>query len=437
MEMWYSSGILRNGVLFAMRIPAILQTYAEELTKKTQKTFPALAPLAARCYLNTIETTVKECPNGDYFVITGDIPAMWLRDSSAQLRPYAPFCKDSEEMREIFRGAIRRHAFYVALDPYSNAFNEAANDKRFSRDETDFDSPYIWERKYETDSLCASVFLVGDYYDVTGDPSVLTPDTLNMLHKVIDTFTVEQDHESRSSYFFRRKNCPETDTLPLDGKGNPVAVTGMTWSGFRPSDDRCVYNYLIPANMMAVVAMKKAEKLLSLAGDAAYAEKARTLGREIDEGIRKYGIVETKEFGKIWAYETDGLGHYVFMDDANSPSLLSAPYIGYCEKDDPIYQNTRRFILSKSNPWYFEGSAAKGIGSPHTGKDKIWHISLIMQILTSTDEEEKQTCLKYLAATHAGTGYMHESFNKDDPADFTRSWFAWANALFAQMLGTL
>ncbi len=420
-----------------MDIPKILIEYANELENKTKLTYPALAPLAKQCYLNTIETTVKKCDNGDYFVITGDIPALWLRDSSAQLRPYVNHCKSSDELKEIFKGVIRRHAFYINLDPYSNAFNEIMHEESH-KDDTDFDSPYIWERKYEVDSLCASVYLLSDYYDATGDKSVFTDEVHRMLQVIVDTFIKEQDHETNSSYYFRRTDCPETDTMPLDGKGNPVAVTGMTWSGFRPSDDRCKYNYLIPANMMCFVTMNKASNLL-LEGfnDDFYSKKCLQLASEVKAGIENFGIYDHPEFGKIYAYETDGLGNYLLMDDANSPSLLSAPYIGYCEINDEIYQNTRKFILSENNPFYFVGKQAKGIGSPHTGKNMIWHISLIMQILTTENDEEKQECLKYLSATHADTNFMHESFNKDDATDFTRKWFAWANSLFAQMLSGL
>ncbi len=420
-----------------MIIPEILLDYAKELEKKTEITFPALAPLAKQCYLNTIETTVKECDNGDYFVITGDIPALWLRDSSAQLRPYAVHCKNSPELCEIFKGVIRRHAFYVNLDPYSNAFNEVMHEESHE-DDTDFSSPYIWERKYEVDSLCASIYLVADYYEATGDNSIFTEELHNMFISIVDTFIKEQNHSENSSYYFRRTDCPETDTMPLDGKGNPTKYTGMTWSGFRPSDDRCLYNYLIPANMMCVVAMEKASQLLITGyNDEATAKKCIKLKNEVNEGIKEYGIYEHPEFGKIYAYETDGMGNYLLMDDANSPSLLSAPYLGYCDVNDTVYQNTRRFILSESNPFYFVGKSAKGIGSPHTGKDMIWHISLTMQILTSTDEAEKLECLKMLSETHADTNFMHESFNKDDASDFTREWFAWANSLFAQMLSSL
>ncbi len=418
-----------------MKIPSVILDYAEKLEANTAKKYPALAGLAKQCYLNTIETTVKQCENGDWFVITGDIPALWLRDSAAQLRPYMPLCAKSKELREIIRGVIRRHAFYIGVDPYANAFNETASGRGHKKDETDFDSDYIWERKYETDSLCASVYLLADYYDNTHDPAVLTDEVHTMLQKIIDTLVTEQNHDPLSKYFFRRMNCPETDTMPNGGKGNPVGYTGMTWSGFRPSDDRCYYNYLIPANMMAVVAAKRAAKLLEAGwNDAVYTEKAARLALDIDAGIRKFSTVVHEKYGKIYAYETDGLGNYVLMDDANSPSLLSMPYLGYCDKDDEIYQNTRRFILSKENPYYFSGSVSHGVGSPHTGKDKIWHISVIMQILTSSDEAEIADCVNMLATTHAGTNYMHESFNKDDPADYTRSWFAWANSLFAQML---
>lgn len=421
-----------------MDIPGIILDTAAALEVKVKEKYPALAPLVRQCYLNTIETTVKPCENGDWFVITGDIPALWLRDSAAQLRPYMPLCAESEALREIIRGVIRRHAFYIGIDPYANAFNEGPIKGMHTADETDFYSDYIWERKYETDSLCASVYLLADYYDAAKDSSVFTPEVHAMLRKITDTLILEQHHNERSAYFFRRTDCPETDTMPHNGKGNPVGYTGMTWSGFRPSDDRCYYNYLIPANMMAVVAARRAAHLF-LTGyqDKLYAEKANKLSDEIDAGIRKYGMLEHEKFGQIYAYETDGLGNFVLMDDANSPSLLSLPYLGYCDKADPVYQNTRRFILSEDNPWYFSSTAAKGVGSPHTGKDKIWHIALVMQILTSTDPAEMDACAEMLSRTHAGTFFMHESFHKDDPANYTRSWFAWANSLFAQMLPVL
>ncbi len=420
-----------------MEIPKILFEKAEELEKKMKQVFPALAPLAKQCFLNTIETTTQELPDGGYFVITGDIPAMWLRDSAAQLKPYIKYASEDERLCEILRGVIAKHAYYVNLDPYSNAFNAEENDKSWS-DNTDFEHPLIWERKYEVDSLCASIYLSYEYYNVTEDKKIFTEEFERMLETIADHFIKEQHHKEKSTYFFDRKNCPKSDTLPFGGYGRPVNFTGMTWSGFRPSDDSCIFNYLVPSNMMAVVAMKNAAELAEIGyKNETLAQKCRRLAEEIQDGINNYAIYVHPKYGKIYAYETDGFGNYNLMDDANSPSLMAAPYLGYCDVNDEVYQNTRRFILSKDNPYYFEGKAAKGVGSPHTPKNSIWHIALTMQILTSTDESEKLECLKMLSETHAGTNFMHESFNVDDPTVFTRKWFAWANTLFAQMLETL
>ncbi len=420
-----------------MKTPDILVKKAQELEDKMLRIFPALAPLAKQCFLNTIETTVQQLDDGTYFVITGDIPAMWLRDSAAQLKPYIKYAAEDESLREILRGVIARHASYVNLDPYSNAFNAKPCPDKW-KDASDFDHELIWERKYEVDSLCASIYLMYEYFKTTNDTQVLTPQTEKMIETIADHFIKEQHHKENSTYFFDRRNCPVSDTLPFGGYGRPVNFTGMTWSGFRPSDDACIFNYLVPSNMMAVVAMKYAAELAKdHFGNSALAEKCLKLAAEIDDGIRNYAVVNHPKYGRIYAYETDGFGNFNLMDDANSPSLLAAPYLGYCDKDDELYVNTRRFILSKDNPYYFEGKAAKGVGSPHTPKNSIWHIALTMQILTSSDKDEIMQCLDMLSRTHAGTNFMHESFNVDNPENFTRVWFAWANTLFAQMLETL
>lgn len=417
-----------------MDIPKILLEKADEITLKLQGAYPELAPFFKGCFLNTIETTVTKLSDGGYFVITGDIPAMWLRDSAAQLSHYIRYANEDEQLKEIIKSVIERHAQFVCLDPYSNAFNAVAK-SCWTTDETDFHHELIWERKYEVDSLCASIYLAHSYYTCTLDESIFTEAFYKMIQNIVEVFKKEQNHAEKSSYYFHRPNAPVTDTMPCEGKGNPVAYTGMTWSGFRPSDDRCLYNYLVPSNMMAVCALKKAAELVSVGySDNKLESECRSLAFDIDEGIKEHAVYEHPKFGKIYAYEVDGLGNMLFMDDANSPSLLSAPYIGYCDKNDELYKNTRRFILSHDNPWYFEGVVAKGVGSPHTGYDKIWHIALAMQALTSDDYEEIRSCLNMIASTHAGTYLMHESFNKDDAEDFTRPWFAWANSLFAELL---
>lgn len=416
-------------------IPKILLQKARELEDRAREKLPGLAPLAKQCFLNTIETTVTQLEDGSYFVITGDIPAMWLRDSAAQLKPYVPYAKEDEDLQAILRSVIQKYTFYVRLDPYTNAFNSKPQRGYTEDDRSNFQSGWIWERKYEVDSLCAPLYLAHQYYQVTGDKSIFTEEFRLMIQTIADTFTTEQRHD-RSPYWFVREHAwAPSDTLPMHGRGRPVNFTGMTWSGFRPSDDSCKFGYLIPSNMMAAVALDYAGELLQ-AGfeDPALEARCKSLAAEIRDGIETYGVCDHPKYGRIYAYETDGFGNYNLMDDANSPSLLSIPYIGYKTAEDPIYQNTRRFVLSQDNPYYFVGKAAKGIGSPHTPPRYIWHIGLVMQILTSLDPAEKRECLDMLARTHAGTNYMHEGFDADDPARFTRPWFAWANTLFAQML---
>lgn len=417
-----------------MDIPKILLRKADEITEKLEARYPELAPFFKGCFLNTIETTVTKLDDGGYFVITGDIPAMWLRDSASQLTHYIRYANEDEDLKEIIKSVIARHAEFVCLDPYSNAFNAVAK-SCWDTDQTNFHHELIWERKYEVDSLCASIFLAHQYYTQTLDNSIFTEKFYEMIKTIVDVFKAEQNHPQKSEYYFHRPNAPVTDTLPCEGKGNPVAYTGMTWSGFRPSDDRCLYNYLVPSNMMAVCALKKAAELINVGyEDTKLESECRSLAFDIDEGIKEHALYDHQKFGKIYAYEVDGLGNMLFMDDANSPSLLAAPYIGYCDKNDAIYKNTRAFILSNENPWYFEGSVAKGVGSPHTGYDKIWHIALAMQALTSDDADEIRSCLDMISNSHAGTFLMHEAFNKDDAEDFTRPWFAWANSLFAELL---
>ena len=418
-------------------IPKILLQKADELEALTKQKYPALAPLAKQCFLNTIETTVTELSDGSFFVITGDIPAMWLRDSAAQLRPYLKYAGEDADLQRIVRSVIEKYSFYVNLDPYANAFNSEDSGQHYSpTDRSEFMSGWLWERKYEVDSLCAPLYLTHEYFMLTNDKSIFTPELHAMLQTILSTFRTEQRHGESSPYWFVRESLPfPSESVPMHGKGRPVNFTGMTWSGFRPSDDSCKFGYLIPANMMAAVALKKAAELAEQGfGDLALQKELLALSAEIEDGIEAYGIVDHPKYGKIYAYETDGFGNYTLMDDANSPSLLAIPYLGYRPADDPVYQNTRRFILSEDNPYYYSGSAARGIGSPHTPPQYIWHIALCMQILTSTDPAEQQACFEMISRTHAGTNFMHEGFDVDDPTKFTRPWFAWANTLFAQTL---
>ena len=409
----------------------IEESHREKGKDASEGDFLKLKKMFYQCFINTIDTTVKCINEDEVFVITGDIEAMWLRDSSAEVVHYLPFIKDNESLKDLVRGLIKKQFQYILLDPYANAFNIEPNGRCWDHDITE-SSPWNWERKFEIDSLCYPVWLLHEYYRITKDRSIFTDTIHKGLHLILEVFHKEQGHEEESSYSFIRLNCPPTDTLSNDGKGSKVAYTGMIWSGFRPSDDACQYGYLIPSNMFAAVVLT----FITFFGTTFYqdkdlADKAQTLQSEIEEGIRSYGIYNHKTYGYIYAYETDGLGNYNLMDDANVPSLLSIPWLKYCNGNNSIYKNTRRFILSKDNPYYYEGLAAKGIGSLHTPKEYIWHIGLVMRGLTSLEESEKEEVLLTLIHSDGDTGYMHEGFHCDDPKIYTRDWFAWANSLFA------
>ncbi len=405
--------------------------HAKLNTLKTElESYPGLWEMFERCFMNTIETTVQQTEN-DTFVITGDIPAMWLRDSTAQVLHYLRFANENE-VAEMIEGLISRQADCILRDPYANAYNREPSDyKPF--DDTPRASDWVWERKYEIDSLCYPLWLAEKYLKKTGRTGFMTEKFSQMVHRIMEVFRTEQHHEN-SDYRFERTNCPPSDTLPHHGKGEPVAYTGMTWSGFRPSDDACKYGYLVPSNLFAVRAMKAVQTLAARMGDESLAQEAAELGEQIAEGVRHYGVVQHPVYGEIYAYEADGLGNTNLMDDANVPSLLALPYLEVCSCEDALYSRTRAFVLSEDNPYYNLGSLAKGVGSPHTPKGYIWPIALCVQAMTSDNEDEIASILHTLMNTHAGTGFMHESFDPNAPEQFTRSWFAWANSMFGEMI---
>ncbi len=375
------------------------------------------------CFGCTWDTTLCRLEDGTSFCITGDIEAMWLRDSSMQVLPYLRALSDWQ-VNAAIKGLIWKQAEQILTDPYANAFNKDGDYACFRRDKTEM-GPYIWERKYEVDSLAFPLFLLEEYYKRKKD-DIVTDRVKEAIRTVIRVWKSEQNHEN-SNYRFERDSELPTETLCNEGKGSPVGFTGMTWSGFRPSDDACTYHYLIPSNMLAAVVLKGVQNLPL---EKEIVEEANALAEQIEEGIYKWGVVRHPEFGEIFAYEVDGLGKYLLMDDANLPSLLGAPWFGFCKKNSPVYQNTRRFLLSKSNPFYYSGKLAKGIGSPHTPKGYVWHIALAVQGLTADSMEEKKEVLNTLLSTTAGTFHMHEGFHPDRPEEFTRSWFAWADSMF-------
>lgn len=395
---------------------------------------PKLIEMFNTCMNNTLDTTIERLEDGNTFVITGDIPAMWLRDSAAQLRPYLILAKQSEEIGDMIEGLVRKQIECILLDPYANAFNRGPNGNCYHQDLTEM-SPWVWERKYEVDSLCYPIQLSYLLWKNSGRISQFNDSFVEAVERIIKLWRTEQHHETESTYSFQRLDVRESDTLTREGKGALTGYTGMTWSGFRPSDDSCKYGYLIPANMFAVVVLGYVAEIADeVLKHTLLAEEARGLAAEINEGIQTYGTVVHPKYGTMYAYETDGLGHHNLMDDANVPSLLSLPYLGYCSKEDAIYQNTRKFILSQDNPYFFQGKCGEGIGSQHTPPRYVWHIALAMQGLTSLNEEEKLRMLDMMSTTDAGTGMMHEGFEVDDHYTYTRSWFSWANMMFCELL---
>lgn len=416
-----------------MNIPNAVEQRIKEYSEKLEK-YPKLKKLYGNCYRSTIETTIKKCSDGTYFVLTGDIPAMWMRDSTAQVTHYLPLANDSE-VGEILEGIIKRQMSYVEIDPYANAFNELPNGEGHITD-IPRNHPWVFERKYEIDSLCYPIRLLYKYWKITGKDQFVFEVLPKAAEIIVNQWICEQHHFENSPYRFTRvEDCPPWDTIHNNGMGNPVAYTGMTWSGFRPSDDACEYGYLIASEMFAVVVLGyMIEMLEAVCKNNTLAEKCKKLRDEIDAGIKKYGIVENEKHGRIYACETDGMGHYSMIDDANIPSLLSIPYIGYADSSDELYRNTRKFLLSHDNPYYFTGKCACGIGSRHTPKDYVWHMALVMQGITSTDDNEKRELLEMIVNTDADTGYLHESFHVDDPKTYTREWFTWPNSLFAEFI---
>jgi hypothetical protein len=396
-----------------------------------------LAEMYRRCFASTWDTTLQTV-DGTTFLITGDIPAMWLRDSSAQVYHYVPYAGRYPEAAQAISGLLKRQFYYITLDPYANAFNRTADDRHGFEDNTswsDLQKPWIWERKYEVDSLCYPIRLAYAFWKQTGNTDWCDETCRHALETILKTWKTEQYHEEQSSYRFVRQNCPPSDTLIRNGKGAPVVYTGMTWSGFRPSDDACMYGYLIPSNFFAVRSLDQLTEIArSILYDPEICEKAEQLRAEIRDGLDRFAVVDHPDFGPVFTYETDGLGHHLLIDDANVPSLLSLPYLGCVPLDDPIYLNTRRMILSSQNPYYYRGKAACGVGSPHTPRNYIWPISLCVQGLTSDDKDEITELLNTLETLDAGTFLMHEGVHKDDPAQYTRSWFAWANSIFSEFV---
>ncbi len=407
-----------------------------EFKKKVKD--PELGWLFENCFPSTLDTTVTYAVREgrpDTYVITGDIDAMWLRDSSAQVWPYLQFIGQDAELRQLVAGVVNRQTRCVLKDPYANAFY--GDDTKVGEWKSDLTQmrPGVHERKWEIDSLCYPIRLAYHYWKKTNDPAPFDAAWQQAIRTTLRTFREQQRKDGPGPYKFQRQTTNSTDTQPMSGYGYPVRPVGLIASSFRPSDDATLYSFLVPSNFFAVVSLRQASEMMAaLAKDSKTAGELAALADEVEAALHRHAVVSHPRHGNVYAYEVDGYGSQVLMDDANVPSLLALPYLGALPATDPTYQNTRKFLLSPDNPFFFKGRAAEGIGGPHVGQDMIWPIGITVRGLTSTSDAEIRACVQALKTTHAGTGYMHESFHKDDATKFSRAWFAWANTIFGEFL---
>lgn len=435
---------ITDNEFISQRPPVKQRTFTSEAVEKLIIKVKAtikdkeLAWMFENCYPNTLDTTIDyEIIDNrpDTFVITGDIDAMWLRDSTAQVWPYMPLINEDEKLKYLIKGLINRQVKCVIKDPYANAFYKDLTKESHWQSDVPTPIPGVHERKWEIDSLCYVVRLAYHYYKLTNDTSIFDEDWNKAMRLIVKTFRTEQRKDGTSPYSFVRKTTNMIDAPTFKGDGRPTKYIGLIHSQFRPSDDATLYPYLIPSNIFAEISLRQLHEIYSKElNDSTFANECLAFAEEVGEAVKKHAIANHLDFGNMLAYEIDGFGNKVFMDDANVPSLMSLAYLNPEYKKSEVYQNTRKFLLSDSNPYYLKGKAAEGQASPHTGKDKIWPMGIILRGLTSDNPQEIKKCLKMLKNTHAGTGFMHEGFNKDNPMDFTRSWFAWANTLFGELI---
>jgi meiotically up-regulated gene 157 (Mug157) protein len=346
--------------------------------------------------------------DGTIYVQTGDIPAMWLRDAAAQTLPYTRFAAARPALQTWMRAVIEREARNILVDPYANAFTAGYR---------------VWEHKWEVDSLSYPMLLAWAYYAATHDRRMFSPRLHEAMRRIIGTYACEQRHAQCSHYHY-----PGTPTAN-------IPYTGMIWSAFRPSDDSLIYGFNIPQQMGALIALEDLGTL-ALAGynDYELSNEAAAIGVAIRAGIQRYGLTYHFKYGWIYAFEVDGYGQTLLMDDANMPNLLSAPVFGFMRSDDPLYRDTRHFVLSSDNPYYFSGRYADGLGSPHTPRNWVWPLAIISRGMTALRRRTTLKALLTLSQTDSEDGLIHESFNPNDFAQYTRADFGWGNAWYAELL---
>ena len=414
-----------------------------------------LARIFENAFPNTLDTTISwhvgettkhkkkhAHPRGDdsswsgaqSFIVTGDITAEWLRDSTNQLQAYQALAPKDSAIANLILGAINTQVEYVIKAPYCNAFQPPppSNLPPTSNGQGDtvhpaYEPNFVFECKYELDSLAHFLKLGNEYYAHTGNTDFLTNrwylalDTLRgvLLEQSKPTFNDTTGRYRSNEFLFQRHTNTGTETLNLRGLGNPIRETGLVRSAFRPSDDATILPFFIPANAMMAVELRRASAMLKRQGKRSLAEALSDYSAAIQDGISEYAVVNHKKHGDVYAFEVDGYGSHIIMDDANLPSLLSLPLLGFVGSEDPIYQNTRKMILQKAgNPYYLTGEDFSGIGGPHIGLQYAWPMSLLVQAMTSDDDEEIMQSM-VAVRNNSKLGLVHESIHVDMGSDFT------------------
>ena len=430
-----------------------IEKYIKEVTSKIKDV--DIANIFTNCYPNTLDTTVDyNESNKDTFIITGDIKAMWLRDSSFQVYPYLKHCIKDKHLNSMMLGLFNRQIKCILLDPYANAFNKAPKRSPWANDQTyklvngskvRAMNDNLWERKFELDSLMSPFFIMCKYYEITKDASFLTPDFYKALDSTFNVVekekrgTDDEDKDKGPEYTFQRSGLEPFDSQH-QGRGNPCKTCGLVKCNFRNSDDATVFSYNIPENaMISSTFLSLADMLNKATTDKKdIVNKLLKIGNEIKENIYKHGVITDYTVDEqYFAFEVDGFGNSLFMDEPGYPSLISLPFLGFCKANDVIFLNTKKRILSDKNPYYIVGKSGSGVASSHSYRKYVWPLFTLMQGITSFNKEEIKTCLDLLVTSAKSTGFMHESFHIDNPSQFTRSWFSWANSFFGVFIDSI
>ncbi|KAM5341948.1 hypothetical protein ACJ41O_014979 [Fusarium nematophilum] len=407
-----------------------------------------LRRLFENTFPSTLDTTVKyfDPSNNLAFIVTGDITAQWLRDTGNQFAHLYKLLPQDKNLKALVKAVINTEARYISAYPYCGAFQPppesglapTVNDyATLVKVNPPVNNQTVFECKYELDSLAGFLKIVRSYYANTKDSSFINDNwkaAMNQILRVIDEqsqSTWADDWTFVSYYNWTGMPGALQPPVPNGGNGEPKLANGLVACSHRPSDDLSVFNFITSDNAMMSVELDNVADLLNEIG------KMKPLSRKLRQHaktIRKAVWDHTRTANGLFAYETNGYGGQYIMDDANVPSLISLPYLGFLKRDDATYKKTKAALFSRANPYYAVGKNFSGIGGPHADATHPWPMSQISAIFGTDDDDEIRQRLKLIVDNTSGLGLIHESINIYNSSDFTRPWFAWANSYFAEMV---